>query len=201
MAQFDIRQAHIFRHPQQNQTDTMKTFPTLLLCLLVLAIMPGISLGQSGGEPANNVSTSLKGLHGITVGNLMKTAELLDDEMYQFKPTDDVRSAGQILAHVANAQFMFCSVAAGQESPSKVNFEESATTKADIIAALKSSMDYCGGVYDAMTDEAGAEMKDLFGMQLAASAILAFNSAHNYEHYGNLVTYMRINGIVPPSSM
>jgi uncharacterized damage-inducible protein DinB len=157
-------------------------------------------LAQSGGESSNNVSTSLKGLHGITAGNLMKTAELLDNKMYMFRPTEEVRSAGQILAHVANAQFMFCSVAAGQENPSKVNFEETATAKADIIAALKSSLEYCGGVYDGMTDEAGAEMKDLFGMQMAANAVLALNSAHNYEHYGNLATYMRINGIVPPSS-
>jgi uncharacterized damage-inducible protein DinB len=117
-----------------------------------------------------------------------------------FRPTEEVRSAGQILAHVANAQFMFCSVAAGQENPSKVNFEETATAKADIIAALEASLEYCGGVYDGMTDEAGAEMKDLFGMKMAAAAVLAFNSAHNYEHYGNLATYMRINGIVPPSS-
>ena len=180
--------------------EAMKKGTTLLLTLLALVLVPGMTLAQSGDEYSNNVSTSLKGLHSITAGNLMKTAELLDDEMYAYKPTDDVRSAGQILAHVANAQFMFCSVAAGQENPSKVNFEESATSKSDIIAALKSASEYCGGVYDAMTDEAGSEMKDLFGMQMAASAVLAFNSAHNYEHYGNLATYMRINGIVPPSS-
>ncbi len=52
-----------------------------------------------------------------------------------------------------------------------------------------------------MTDASGAEIKNLFGMEIAASAIMAFNSAHNYEHYGNLVTYMRIKGVVPPSSM
>jgi uncharacterized damage-inducible protein DinB len=82
-----------------------------------------------------------------------------------------------------------------------VNFEETATTKEDIIAALESSLDYCAGVYEGMTDETGAEMTTVFGMEMARSAILALNSAHNYEHYGNLVTYMRINGIVPPSSM
>ena len=175
--------------------------PSRIVLLSLLLAIPGLSLAQSGGEPSTAVIKSMKGLHGITTGNLLKTAEMLDDEMYAYRPTEDVRTAGQLLAHVGNAQYMFCSIAAGEESPSKVNLEETATTKSDIVAALKSASEYCAGVYDKMTDEQGAEMRNLFGrMEMAASAVLAFNSAHNYEHYGNLVTYMRINGLVPPSS-
>lgn len=175
--------------------------PPFILLLALVLMMPGLALAQSGDEPSTVVMKSMKGLHGITANNLMKTAEMLSDEMYAYRPTDDVRTAGQLLAHVANAQYMFCSIAAGEESPSKVNLEETATAKADIVAALKSASEYCAGVYDRMTDVQGAEMRSLFGrMEMAASAVLAFNSAHNYEHYGNLVTYMRINGIVPPSS-
>ena len=51
-----------------------------------------------------------------------------------------------------------------------------------------------------MSDADGSEMRNLFGNEMAASAVLAFGATHNYEHYGNLVTYMRLNGIVPPSS-
>lgn len=178
----------------------MKTAPTLILSVILLAGLPGLAFAQSHHGSSNPVSMSLKQLHDITAGNVMKTAEMLDDAMYEFRPTEDVRSAGQILAHVASSQFAFCSAAAGEENPSKVNFEETATTKADILSALTSGFDYCVDVYDGMTDEAGAEVKDFFGMKLAGSAILAFNSTHNYEHYGNLVTYMRINDITPPSS-
>lgn len=177
----------------------MKAFLPVLF--LMLCASPGAALAQPTDAPENPVVTSLKSLHDLTAANIMRTAEMLDDELYAYRPNEEVRTAGQILAHLANAQYLFCATAAGEESPNQTNFEETATTKADISAALQQAMDYCAGVYGNMTDEAGAQMRDLFGRQLAASAILAFNTTHNYEHYGNLVTYMRLNGLVPPSSM
>lgn len=187
----------------QRLTIAMNTQRFIVTALLFVfcTLISASAFAQSATDSSSDISMSLKGLHTITTKNLMKTAEMLTDELYEYRPTDDVRTAGQILAHVANAQFMFCSAAAGDENPSKVNYEETATTKADILAALQAGFAYCNGVYDSMTDAAGAEMKPLFGMEMAGSAIMAFNSAHNYEHYGNLVTYMRMNGIVPPSSM
>ena len=79
--------------------------------------------------------------------------------------------------------------------------EESATTKAQINAALEAGFAYCTEVYAGMTDAEGGDMVEFFGNPMAKFGVLAFNSAHNYEHYGNLVTYMRLNGITPPSSM
>ena len=174
--------------------------PRIIVCTLVaLMLMCGLAVAQDADK---NVTMSLKGLHSVTVNNIMQTAQMLDEDLYAYQPTDEVRTMGQLLAHIANAQFFFCSTAAGEENPNEVNYEETATTKEAIIEGLETAFAYCEGVYDAMTDEAGAEMRDFFGgQQMAASAILAFNSAHNYEHYGNLVTYMRMNGMVPPSSM
>ncbi len=174
----------------------MKTRRSYAFLFALVLALPTIANAQD--QP---VTGSLKGLHDITANNILKAAEMLDESIYSFKPTEDVRTAGQILAHVANAQFAFCSTVAGEESPAKENYEETATTKPQIVAALKMAFDYCSGVYGGMTDASGAEIKNLFGMEMAASAIMAFNSAHNYEHYGNLVTYMRIKGVVPPSSM
>lgn len=147
------------------------------------------------------VTGSLLGLHGVTQQNIEATAEMLSDEMYAYQPTEEVRTAGGILAHIANSQYFFCSAAMGEESPNTVNLEETLQTKADIVAALGESFAYCASVYERLDDAAGAEMIPfLGGQEMAKSAVLAFNSAHNYEHYGNLVTYMRINGITPPSS-
>ena len=168
------------------------------LAALSLLLVSGSAFAQDA--PAEPVTASLAGLHQITATNLSATAERLDEAMYAYRPTDDVRTAGQILAHVANAQYMFCSSAAGEANPNEANFEETATTKAEIVAALDAALAYCSDVYGAMTDAEGAAMRTFFGNEMAASAILAFNSTHNYEHYGNLVTYMRMNGIVPPSS-
>jgi len=176
----------------------MKTIRTLAFVLALLLGMPRTGAAQDSEEA---VMASLKGLHDITQTNVLKTAEMISEDLYAYRPTVHVRTAGQILAHIANAQFLFCSSAAGDENPNSQDYEETATTKTEIVAALKEGFDYCAGVYASMSDEEGAVMKDFFGNQMAASAILAFNSAHNFEHYGNLVTYMRLNGITPPSSM
>ncbi len=174
----------------------------LAVSLVILLGLPAIALAQQPTEtPADAVIPSLRGLHDITMTHIMKTAEMLDDRMYAYRPTEEVRTAGQVLAHIADAQFAFCSTAAGEKSPAQGSYEETAKTKTDIIEALETGFAYCAEVYAAMTDVTGAQMRDFFGNVMAASAILAFNSAHNYEHYGNLVTYMRINGLVPPSSM
>lgn len=178
----------------------MRSIHSLVLVIFLLARVPGPALAQSDAGTSNAVTMSMKTLHDITERNIIQAAEMLGDDMYKYQPTEEVRTAGQILAHIAGAQFLFCSAAAGDDNPSGENFEETATTKAEVIAALRSGFDYCRSVYDGMADEAGAEIVNLFGMQMARSAVLAFNSAHNYEHYGNLVTYMRINGIIPPSS-
>lgn len=164
--------------------------------LVILSL--ALPVAASGQEA---VIQSLKGLHDVTEQNIVATAEMVSEELYAFQPTEEVRTMGGILAHIANAQYLFCSAAAGEESPNSANLEETLTTKAEIVAGLQEAFAYCQGVYGAMTDAQGAEMRSFFGNQMAASGVLAFNSAHNYEHYGNLVTYMRINGITPPSSM
>lgn len=179
----------------------MKSSRALAFLLVLLIASSTQATAQSNGGSSAAITTSLKTLHDITANNVMETATMLEEDIYAFQPTEEVRTTGELLAHIANAQFMFCSIAAGADNPSEVNFEETATTKEDIIAALEAGFDYCAGVYEGMTDETGAEMTNVFGMEMARSAVLAFNSTHNYEHYGNLVTYMRINGIVPPSSM
>ena len=90
--------------------------------------------------------------------------------------------------------------AAGEANAAPENFEETRTHKAGIIDALEQGFAYCERVFAQTSDAKAVAPMDLFGAQNTVGGILAFTSAHNYEHYGNLVTYMRINGIVPPSS-
>jgi uncharacterized damage-inducible protein DinB len=148
----------------------------------------------------NPLMQSLKGVFDITKTNIMATAEILNDEMYAFRPTDEVRSAGQILAHIADGQFSFCGSAAFEPDAAPENFEQTRTRKAEIIDALEQGFAYCERVFANTTDSRATAAADFFGNPNTVGGILSFNSAHNYEHYGNLVTYMRINGIVPPSS-
>ncbi len=169
--------------------------------LALLVAVPFTAMTQAtDAAPADSVIPSLKGLHEITKTNIMRSAEMLDEALYSFRPTEEVRTVGQLFGHIANAQGAFCSAASGMANPLSENFEQR-TSKAGLIEALNMGFEFCEEAYASMTDAKGAEMVSFFGSEMAASAVLAFNSAHNYEHYGNLVTYMRINGIVPPSSM
>ena len=68
------------------------------------------------------------------------------------------------------------------------------------MAALKEAFAYCDTVYGGLTDAKAAELVNFGGMRITRLGAMDFNTAHNMEHYGNLVTYMRLNGIVPPSS-
>src|SRR5262249_537640 len=127
------------------------------------------------------------------------TAAKVSEELYAFKPTPEVRSLGQLIGHVADANFMICAAAAGEKAP-QGGFENGKTTKADLSKGLNDSIAYCDAVFARMDDKKSNEMTALVGVQQPRVAVLFFNVEHENEHYGNLVTYMRLKGIVPPSS-
>lgn len=166
-----------------------KLLLTILLCLFALP-----SFCQE-----NPFSTINKRSYERTKGILLRSAEKMPEENYSFKPVDSVRSYGQIIGHLADAQYLFCSTASGDKNPD-LKIEKTKTSKADLTAALKEGFAYCDKVYDSMTDAAGTQMVKFFGNDLPKFAVLNVNVGHNMEHYGNLVTYMRIKGVVPPSS-
>jgi uncharacterized damage-inducible protein DinB len=131
--------------------------------------------------------------------DILGSADKMPDDKYAFKPTDVVRTYGQLLAHVADGQYEFCGAAAGKHDEKGI--EKTAKTKADIVAALKNAFAYCDAIYAGMSDAKAMEMIPAFGgIKITRLSMLDFNVSHTMEHYGNLVTYMRIQGIVPPSS-
>lgn len=141
---------------------------------------------------------AVTGLYETVRGYLMATAEQASQELYDYRPTDEVRSFGEILGHVANAGYLFCGNAVGEEPPQVGNAEELGS-KAEIVAALRASFEFCDMAHAMDADRAG-EAVSFFGQDHTRLSVLAFNMGHDFEHYGNLVTYMRINGMVPPSS-
>ncbi len=131
---------------------------------------------------------------------ITRSAEKMPEESYGFRPAETVRSFGQIVGHVADSQYYFCSVALGEKNPAKA-IEKTKTSKADLVAALKEAFAYCDRAYDGMTPATAAETVKLFGTQdLPRIEVLTANAMHGVEHYGNLVVYLRMKGLVPPSS-
>ncbi len=174
----------------------MRTAMTLrtLTTLLVLA-----AAASAQEAPANPLITVSKNIYNISKDDILRSMDKIPDEMWSFQPTKEVRTVAQLFAHVADGQYEFCGVAAEGKSVSK-GIEKSRTTKAEIAPALKEAFAYCDAAYGKLTDASAAEMVSFFGMRITKLGAMDFNTAHNMEHYGNLVTYMRIKGIVPPSS-
>jgi uncharacterized damage-inducible protein DinB len=177
---------------------------SLAAALTLLIAQPG--LAQTPGRFfTDGVQRQFQQIQGLA----MKTAEKVGEDLYSFKPTPDVRSLGGVLGHIADGNKLLCTVASGEAMDfekimkdfSLVQVHEKKTKKAEIIAALNETRAFCESVFAKMDDASGQQPVTFFGGQkMAKVMILTLLNNHAWEHYGNLVTYMRLKGIVPPSS-
>jgi uncharacterized damage-inducible protein DinB len=177
----------------------MRTTVLIWVCLAAAASGAGVQTPASA-EP---VSGAIRQAWQGATENIRASADQMPEADYAFRPIDTVRTFGQLLAHVAGANYVFCSAARGEKSPfSEDHFEKSAQTKGAIVKAVNDSIAYCDAAYKALTDKSAGEVTAMpFGMGKAPrAAALMGNTGHLQEHYGNLVTYFRIKGMVPPSS-
>jgi uncharacterized damage-inducible protein DinB len=157
----------------------------------------------------NALSPSLanvaKAMHAAIRRNLAEAAEAMPAAEYNFRPTAQVRTFGQLVGHLVMANFIFCSPVKGEKAPIAANYEQM-TDKAALVKALNESLTYCDEAYAATTDANYSEpvtvgpAGDMGPAKTVRGAALMWNVAHNNEHYGNIVVYMRLKGHVPPST-
>lgn len=169
-------------------------FPALALVLTVLAAPLAAQEGMNHSDPP----TDLLPLMNQFGGWFLQGAEQMPEADYAFKPTPEVRSFGELVGHLANGNFAMCAGVMGEKSPGTMDYEK-ASDKATLVAALRESLEYCRKAH-AWGKTRHHDEVNLFGMKGSVTWALAFNISHMAEHYGNMVTYMRMKGMVPPSS-
>src|SRR5689334_16208936 len=125
---------------------------------------------------SNPLSVGQKTIYTLVKNNIIRAAEKMPEENYSFKATDEVRSFGQLVGHVADAQYLFCSNASGDKNPAP-GIEKSKTSKADLVKSLRDAFGYCDKIYDGMTDQRGAEAVKIFGIDANRLTVLSFNTA------------------------
>lgn len=174
---------------------------TLLICLFAsTAVVGQQKLAASAEKPPNNpLSDYNKKVYGGVKHILLTSAEKTPEEYFSFKPTQTVRSLGQIIGHVADSQYAFCSDVLGEKHAS-LKIEQTKTSKADLIAALKAAFAYCDKAYDGLTDATAVHIVKSDGEERPKLGVLSVNNVHTILHYGNLVTYMRMKNLIPPTS-
>jgi uncharacterized damage-inducible protein DinB len=181
----------------------------LLCCVLFCAVAAFPAFAQMGGQgaPATDpLATGVKNAFKSVSGYLAASSTKMPEENYGMRAGTDtkVRTFGQIIGHVANANYLYCARAKGEKNPNTEDLEKT-TAKADLVKALQASLDYCSDVYNSLTDASATAMVTINGrngqqIQTPRLTILWQNVAHNNEEYGNLVGYFRMKDIVPPSS-
>ena len=175
------------------------TIRTCVTAALAIGMASATPLAQAG----NPISDGIRSQWTSAKRNLQQSAEIMPESSYDYRPVDGVRNFGEILAHVAGANYVFCAAAKGEKPPFvEDHFEKAAKTRVAIMKATADAIAYCDGAFTALTDaSAGQSVQNPFGEgQMSRVAVLIGEIGHVNEHYGNLVTYFRINGIVPPSS-
>jgi uncharacterized damage-inducible protein DinB len=190
----------------------MATMRTKRILRHLVAVMIGVSStvsAQTTGAGYDALTPSLsavaKTMHATIRRNLADAAQAMPSDEYSFRPTPDVRTFAQLVGHVINANWFFCSQAKQEKPPVATNHEQ-LTDKAALVKALNDSLAYCDQVYSATTDATFTQPVQVQSgpgtspANTVRGAILMFNTTHNNEHYGNLVVYMRLKNHVPPST-
>jgi uncharacterized damage-inducible protein DinB len=169
------------------------------LCCLFLAASTLGAQSSKAAATENPVSNDIRALWRQSANYLARSAAAVPESSYTFKPTAAVRSFGAIIGHVAGTQYLLCAVALGQKAPAEDEIEKTRTTKASLIEALNQSTETCQKAY-AQSDAQLNGAAEVFGSPGTRRSALMLNATHNFEHYGNIITYMRVMGMVPPSS-
>jgi uncharacterized damage-inducible protein DinB len=168
--------------------------------LLSLTALLGAAPSHPVAPPTPSALAADREIWTMVIGYVTVAAEQVPDSSYSYRPVPAVRTFGQLIAHIAGSQDMFCALALGDKANASDAIEKTTTGKTALVAALKASTERCQKAY-AMTDaDAMKRSVKVFAGDRSALWALLYSTAHDWEHYGNIVTYMRLLGMVPPSS-
>lgn len=169
----------------------------ILVAALAAAVVaaPAAAMAQT----ANPMTAGALAQFRVVKNFIVRAADKVPEDLYGFRPTADVRSIGELFGHVADGFMEMCSTAGGGKPP-RAGIEKSVKGKAELVKALAEGAAYCESVFADMNDRKGIETVPFYFGPTPRVSVLYFTVTHAYEHYGNLVTYMRLKNIVPPSS-
>jgi len=170
--------------------------------VVAFVLMASVVRAQApaGGQKVQ-LSEGLRRSYNAIKMNLTEAAEKVSEADYSYRPSPEIRPYGAQLAHVANSQFNSCAAARGEANPNQgQNLEQTKTTRADIIKALADSFAFCDPAFTALTDQSAVELVKQGNNEVARGSVLANLIAHGNEEYGIMTVYIRMKGMVPPST-
>ena len=171
-----------------------------VVCAIIVAASAAIASAQPQTAPDSGYTASVRSRWNAVKRNVAASAQAMPEAGYSFKPTPEVRSFGELLGHLTNEHYIFCSTMKGEANPhEKLDFEKK-TTKAEFVKDINDSITYCDAAYAAVKDDPKTLAPVSATRRDTPFSSMLMNVTHDSEHYGNIVTYLRLKGIVPPSS-
>ena len=162
---------------------------------------PILFLGALASAPVtaqgNPFTNDARQTYALIKPSLLKAAGKMPEEYYGFRTVSEVRTFGEMIAHTADGQLRMCAVVKGEQVTANASSKK---TKAELVAALQASFDYCDPIYAAITDADGAAQVRWARWNMSKLGLLNWNISHNNEMYGIIAAFLRIKGIIPPSS-
>ena len=172
---------------------------------LLLAALTAAVAGQAAPDPrADTPSPYLSEIkqyyYEAVKRNVSAMVDKMPEEHFTYKPVPEVRSFGESVAHVADAQARNCNLASG--AGSKTLQADTKKTKAELVAALKESFTICDAAFAALTDASARALvkPGQSAFQLSKLSLLVSMISHSNEQHGYMAMYLRLKGIVPPST-
>jgi uncharacterized damage-inducible protein DinB len=192
--------------PSGSRKETQMSRLALAPIVVVALSAASPCAAQSQSAPTNpgnlaRFSRALKDRFDSITRDIVEAAEVVPPGDYKFRPTPEVRSFGELIGHIADSQNFFCGVAGGSNPEYSDAAEKAApSTKAALVDMLKISVAKCGEVYAATNADNALDLVKAGKGDALRGLMLIDNISHDNEHYGNIVTYMRLKGRVPPST-
>jgi hypothetical protein len=174
-----------------------------LVCVAAGLIASGIAMGQapaSGAPVATGPAAEVQRAYAAQKDNILKAAEKMPADQYQYKPTPEVRTFARVVNHVTEAQTRSCGVANHTAPADMAKVPADTADKDTIIAGLKASFAECDKAFAATTDENFMEMYTLGQGKRSRAGLMWGTVSHDNEQYSTLAMYLRLKGIAPPSS-
>lgn len=174
-----------------------------MVCAVVGLIISGVALGQGSPQAAstaNPMASEVQGIYARIKGNIVKAADKMPAEDYGYKPTPDIRTFARVVNHVTEAQAHTCGAANHVDPSAMQKVPADTADKAAILEALKASFVECDKAYAALTDANMTEMLQAGPAKRSRLGLLWGNVSHDNEQYATLALYLRLKGLVPPSS-
>jgi uncharacterized damage-inducible protein DinB len=173
---------------------------TLTSCTTMMILGAALLSAQSPAPADTGYTATLRSSWNSVKRFVAASAEKMPADQYGFRPTPEVRTFGELIGHLANEHYLLCAPLKGEANPmAKVDFEKT-TTKAELVKAINESNAYCDAAYAAAKDEPKTVTAFSETRRDTPFWVMLLNVTHDNEHYGNMITYLRMKGIVPPSS-